>query len=49
MKKVPVYNANGDEILAFPDAVEYYASIGWTTEKPAKSKGKATSKVEEQS
>lgn len=41
MKMVPVYNANGDKILACADAVEYYRSIGWVTEEPAKGKPKA--------
>ena len=29
MKAVDVQNAQGDVIKVFPDAVEYYESIGW--------------------
>lgn len=41
MKMVPVYNANGDKILACAPDLEYYQSIGWNLEAPAKSKTKA--------
>lgn len=42
MKMVPVYNANGDKILACADAVEYYRGIGWTTEEPKAKAAKET-------
>lgn len=49
MKMVPVYNANGDKILACSCDLEYYQSIGWKLDAPAKPNGKAkSSKVEEQ-
>lgn len=49
MKMIPVYNANGDIILACSCDLVYYQSIGWKLEPPAKPIGKAkTSKVEEQ-
>lgn len=35
MKTTPVYNAQGDKILACHCDLAYYASIGWTVEKPA--------------
>lgn len=36
MKMVPVYNANGDKILACACDLEHYQGIGWATEEPAK-------------
>ena len=44
MKMVPVYNANGDKILACEPDLEYYQSNGWLLEEPAKEKPKAKSK-----
>ena len=41
MKMVPVYSAKGDKILVCHDALDYYQSIGWHPEAPAKSKTKA--------
>lgn len=41
MKMIAVYNANGDKILACSDDLDYYQSIGWKPEAPAKSKTKA--------
>lgn len=45
MKMVPVYNANGDKILACACDLEHYQGIGWTTEEPAKEAPKAKSKT----
>lgn len=45
MKMVPVYNANGDKILACEPDLEYYQSIGWLLEEPAKEKPKVKSKT----
>lgn len=47
MKMVPVYNANGDKILACACDLEHYQGIGWTTEEPAKPKRKAVVEPEE--
>lgn len=44
MKMVPVYNANGDKILACACDLEYYQSIGWMPEQAAKEASKAKSK-----
>lgn len=41
MKIVPVFNANGDKILACSCDLDYYQSIGWKLEAPAKAKPKA--------
>lgn len=41
MKMVKIYNANGDSILACACDLEYYQSIGWKSEEPAKPKSKA--------
>ncbi len=41
MKMIAVYNANGDKILACESDLEYYQSIGWKSEAPAKPKSKA--------
>lgn len=41
MKMVAVYNSNGDKILACACDLEYYQSIGWKLEKPAKPASKA--------
>lgn len=38
MKMVAVFNANGDKILACDCDLDYYQSIGWKTEAPAKEK-----------
>ena len=45
MKMVPVYNANGDKILACDCDLEYFQGIGWATEEPAKEAPKAKSKT----
>ncbi len=44
MKMIPVYNANGDKILACACDLGYYQTIGWTPEEPAKAPAKAKSK-----
>lgn len=41
MKMIPLYNANGDKILACACDLEYYQTIGWKPEEPAKEKPKA--------
>ena len=38
MKMIPVFNVNGDKILACDCDLDYYQSIGWKTEQPAKEK-----------
>lgn len=45
MKMIPVYNADGDKILACACDLEYYQSIGWKPEEPAKEIPKAKSKT----
>lgn len=45
MKMIPVFNASGDKILACACDLDYYQSIGWKPEEPAKAKPKA--KIEE--
>jgi len=35
MNMTPVFNANGDKILACECDLDYYESIGWTTEQVA--------------
>lgn len=47
MKMIAVYNANGDKILACSDDLEYYQSIGWKPEEPAKPKRKVTIEPED--
>lgn len=47
MKMVPVYNANGDKILACEPDLEYYQSIGWLLEEPTKPKCKVIIEPEE--
>ena len=38
MKMTAVFNANGDKILACNCDLDYYRSIGWLPEAPAKEK-----------
>ena len=47
MKMIAVYNANGDKILACEPDLEYYQSIGWKPEEPAKPKRKVTIETED--
>lgn len=47
MKMIAVYNANGDKILACEPDLEYYQSIGWKPEEPAKPKRKVTIEPED--
>jgi hypothetical protein len=42
MKMVPVYNANGDKILACEPDLAYYQSIGWKPEQPKSKPAKET-------
>ena len=47
MKMIAVYNANGDKILACEPDLDYYQSIGWKPEAPAKPKSKVTTESED--